>query len=161
MAILTPEKQSIKKTLINALLYQNAQNHTPYNKIQETKGFTRNQLIYKKKTINLWDLSGETDYIGIWLNYIKKANYIIFLIDGSDHSEKNFFDIKKIFERFGKFFGENCYLYFSKNDSEDFNIIPFLDFLKGFEFFKGVRGIGEFNVLESGLRKKVLNRVLG
>lgn len=82
------------------------------------------------------------------------------MIDGSDHTEKNFTDLGKIFKRFGEFFGENTILFFSKNDCKKFNIIPFLDFLKDFGVLGNVKSVGEFNVLESGLREKVLGKVV-
>ena len=103
----------------------------------------------------LWDLSGDPDYLGIWKNYIKKCDFIIFLIDGSDHSEQNFQRLEKIFSKYGDDFKTKTLLIFTKNDKKTFKINKFLNFLKNQKFFVNLIGISEVNAKENTIIDKI------
>lgn len=133
------------------MLRKAGQNFTPFNKVRPTRGFTREKLTINKEDVVLWDLSGDKNYRGIWSNYIKKADLVLFLIDGSNTNEEYVEEVRKILERFKDILGSNTIILFNKNDKKEFSIVRFLDGIRESQLLNSLSTIAEINVLEDDL----------
>ena len=67
-----------KTTVVKSIMGQDV------NKISPTLGFTINTIKHEDKTINMWDIGGQTTIRSYWRNYFEQTDGVVWVVDSSD-----------------------------------------------------------------------------
>lgn len=127
--------------------------------IHPTRGFEVDEFNYQGKKVNIWDLSGEQSYQGIWKNYLQECTLAVLLIDGSDHSQEGLAKLSKMFEKINFLDVKKLILFFTKSDLKEFNMISILDLLNEVGIMKNIISFDQISVFDADLKEKLIFHV--
>lgn len=121
-----------KSTFVNKIKSQLDIIHSVRAKIKPTMGL--NVFTYEKNNIKytIWDIAGGKNYRQVWHSYIKDADFIIYMIDGSNHSrlEEDRSTIRSIIEDCNMK-DKSILFYINKNDIDGYDYLLYADMIRG------------------------------
>ena len=79
-------QNSGKTTLSNQILRNLHLPYKTYADITPTKGFSTHHLPHH--SIHLWDVSGQKQFMQSWPNYIKRADVVFIVVDGTHKTQE-------------------------------------------------------------------------